>query len=748
VTVEAEVRSEHELRALGYENQGQLLRDMSAGYPLPRILENLVRSVEGRAPGLLASVLLVEGGRLQLGAAPSLPEGYNIAADNHPIGEGFGSCGTAAHRRQLVVVEDIQSDPLWKNYREIARRYQLGACWSMPILDAADAVVGTFALYHEHPRRPRSDELALIRYFSELAAFAIEHHRMRCELRERDQELRDLVEDLDGIVWESAGETRRFSPVSHRSERLLGQTPDRWTANGGQWQALLHPEDREATMRRYRQALREMKGGELSYRLLGADGGQTWVRDIFHVKADPTTGAPRLRGVMLDISRQREAELEREELLRQRLDPDPVERRRAEDSLRLLADAGAELGTLLGPEATARSVAALATRELADWCLLLTHSERDGIRAAAFAHRDPSKAALGAELQRLLPQPGGTPFGASKVLAGGESQLLPTIPADAFDPGAARPDLMRVVRGLGAESAMAVPLPASAQVLGAIVFVSTAPQRRYTPRDLLVAEELGRRAGLALANAHLYQEAQAAVRQREEFLSVTAHELRTPLATLQLTTQSILLVLDTPPVNLEFLRTRALAGERQTLRLSRLINDLLDISAIKAGQMRIQREKMDLVAAVQAVLTRMHHELVRKGIDVTVHAPLPIMGRWDPDRIEQVVTNLLSNAIKYGDGKPVRISLQEQERHATLVIEDQGIGMTPEVRARLFNAFERGISSDHYGGLGLGLYITAQIVRAHGGAISVGSTPGQGSTFTVELPKKPEPEPVRAREET
>jgi signal transduction histidine kinase len=750
VSVEAEVRSAHELRALGYENQGQLLRDMAAGLPLPRILENVVRSIESRVPDMLASVLLVQGDRLRLGAAPSLPDGYNRAADDHPIGEGFGSCGTAAHRRQLVVVEDIATDPLWKNYREIASRYQLGACWSMPVLNAGDEVVGTFALYHERPRRPRPDELALIRYFSELTAFAIEHHQMRGALRERDRELLDLVEDLDGIVWRSAGETRRFDHVSRGAERLLSHGAARWKSDPGLWEALLHPEDREATLRRNRQALREMTGGELAYRLLGADGGSVWVRDVLHRETDPATGTPRMRGVMINISRQREAEQEREDLLRDQLEPAALERKAVEDSLRLLADAGAELGTLLEPEASARNVATLATRDLADWCLVLTRSERDGIRAAAFSHRDPDKRELGAELSRLLAEPGGVPFGASAVLATGEPQLLPAISSDSFEPGAARSELMRVIRGLGAESAMAVPLPvrhrdagspgapASEQVLGAIVFVSASTQRRYSPHDLLVAELLGRRAALALANARLYQEAQEAVRQREEFLSIAAHELRTPLATLQLTTQSTLLVLDHKPLDLEFLRTRALAGERQTQRLSRLINDLLDISAIKAGRMRIQRERMDLVAAVQAVLLRMSHELARKGIDVTVHAPAPVLGRWDPDRLEQVITNLLSNAVKYGDQHPVRIAVLEDADRAILEVADEGIGMTAEVRARLFQAFERGLSSDHYGGLGLGLYITAQILRAHGGTISVRSTPGEGSTFTVELPRKPE----------
>jgi two-component system, LuxR family, sensor kinase FixL len=234
---------------------------------------------------------------------------------------------------------------------------------------------------------------------------------------------------------------------------------------------------------------------------------------------------------------------------------------------------------------------------------------------------------------------------------------------------------------------------------------------------------------------------QEALRMRDEFLSVVSHELKTPLAALQIQVDSILR-LDRlgrgeplPPRLGEKLGTI----RRATARMNKLINQLLELSRISAGRLAIERERVDLPALVRGVARLFEDEAERAGCQVDLHLGEAVIGRWDPLRVEQIVTNLLSNAIKYGAGKPVEIQVGTTEAGAArLAVRDRGIGIAPEQQHRLFERFERLVSSHCYGGFGLGLWIVRQIIEAHGGSIQVRSVPGEGSTFTVELPQDAE----------
>jgi len=327
------------------------------------------------------------------------------------------------------------------------------------------------------------------------------------------------------------------------------------------------------------------------------------------------------------------------------------------------------------------------------------------------------------------------------VIRSGEPAIYPEI-TDAHLVAQARDaEHLRLLRALGLRSVMFVPLVARERTLGAITLMIAESARRYGPADLVLAGDLARRAALAVDNARLFSDLQDAVQAREEFLSIASHELKTPLTSLQLQVQMLQRAAQRDTLaRLPAERVVTMLGtaERQTKHLVKLINTLLDISRISGGHLDLHREEIDLAEVVREVVAQLGPELAVAGCRLTVSAPAPVPGLWDRARLEQVVTNLLSNAVKYGRGQPIEVAVMGADDRARLVVRDQGIGIAPEHLSRIFERFERAVSAHNYGGLGLGLYIVRQIVEAHGGAIHVTSTPGEGSTFVVDLPRHDE----------
>jgi signal transduction histidine kinase len=226
--------------------------------------------------------------------------------------------------------------------------------------------------------------------------------------------------------------------------------------------------------------------------------------------------------------------------------------------------------------------------------------------------------------------------------------------------------------------------------------------------------------------------AQEAVQLRDEFLSIASHELRTPLMSLQLTVQGLRLrALPSTPENLD--RSLSLA-ERQVVKLGRLVSDMLTIGRIQVGRLDLDIETMDLAELVREVAARFSTELSRTRSPLELKLA-PVLGRWDRNKLDQVVTNLFSNAIKFGAGKPIEVTVEERAGTARLVVVDHGIGIDPEALPSVFQKFERAVPARRYGGLGLGLFITRTIIEALGGVIRAES-PGhdRGTTFVAELP--------------
>jgi PAS domain S-box-containing protein len=277
-----------------------------------------------------------------------------------------------------------------------------------------------------------------------------------------------------------------------------------------------------------------------------------------------------------------------------------------------------------------------------------------------------------------------------------------------------------------------VPLLIKARLVGAIT-LRAAPGRAYGRIDLGLVEELGRRAALAIENAQLYRNAEAALRARDELLMIAAHEIRGPITSIHLAVQALLQKRLQPAVSARALELI----EREDRRLCRFIDELLDLGRLGTGQLQLQLEDVDLATVVQDVVGRLGGELAASGSTVTVTAESSVVGEWDRFRVEQVVTNLLTNAIKFGLGNPIELTVAGVAGRARLAIRDHGIGIEPASQQRIFLPFERNVSVRHYGGLGLGLHIVSTTVGAMGGTIAVESAPGAGATFVVELPLRP-----------
>jgi signal transduction histidine kinase len=243
-------------------------------------------------------------------------------------------------------------------------------------------------------------------------------------------------------------------------------------------------------------------------------------------------------------------------------------------------------------------------------------------------------------------------------------------------------------------------------------------------------------ADLFRKNREIQQQAML-IYARDEFLSIASHELKTPITPLSLQMQSFINLVDSDALNTvprEKIQRMLKNAFGQVERLTRLIDELLDVSRLTAGKLVLHPDVMSLSEMVQTLADSFAVELKKSGCQLRLDLDAHAIGRWDRFRLEQVFINLLTNAVKYGPGEPIHASVTVDDSHAYLSVKDHGIGIAKEDQSRIFDRFERAASPRHFGGLGLGLYIASQIVKLHHGEISVQSDAGAGALFEVRLP--------------
>ena len=414
----------------------------------------------------------------------------------------------------------------------------------------------------------------------------------------------------------------------------------------------------------------------------------------------------------------------------------------AERRAHYLSEASRVLASTLDYQQTLAQVAQLAVPDLADWCAIDMTGERGEIIRLAVAHTDPAKVEWAHELQKRYSLDMDAPQGVPHVLRTGVSELYTHISDEMLVAAAIDEEHLRIMRELSFTSAMVVPLSVHGRTLGAITFVSTESGRHFGQSDLAFAEDLARRAAAAIDNASLYTEAQDARRSAEEasrlkdeFLATVSHELRTPL-TAMLGWAYLLRAghLDEPGE-----KSALETIERNARAQSQLIDDLLDVSRIITGKLRLDVRQIDPASFIESALEALHPAAEAKGVrlqKVMDTGVSTIAG--DPARLQQVVWNLLSNAIKFTPtGGRVQVRLERINSHIEIAVSDTGSGISTKFLPHVFDRFRQADQSTtrEYGGLGLGLAIVRHLVELHGGTVRAESHgEGKGSTFTVLLP--------------
>ena len=289
----------------------KVLAMVMAHAPLAEILATLCTNVEKHHRDLLCSVLLLDadGKTLRQGAAPSLPKEYSQGCDGIQIGPRAGSCGTAAYRRQPVIVSDIATDPLWAQCRHLALPHGLRACWSTPIASQDGNILGTFAVYYREPRTPDEEHLQLIAHATHLAAVAMEWDRAQAELRSAENRYRTLVERLPAVTYVAElGPCGRWHYVSPQIESMIGFSPSDWLSDASNWINRVHAEDRESTLAAEHRFQKNRDLYQAEYRMFARDGRVLWFRDEA-VMLPTTEDQPCLmQGVMYDITERKRLE--------------------------------------------------------------------------------------------------------------------------------------------------------------------------------------------------------------------------------------------------------------------------------------------------------------------------------------------------------------------------------------------------------------------------------------------------------
>jgi PAS domain S-box-containing protein len=564
--------------------------------------------------------------------------------------------------------------------------------------------------------------------------------------RRSEQRIRRLLDAnvIGVVIWDSEG---RIQDANEAFLELVGYSREEVLSGSISWREMTPPDLRHLDER----ALAEIEatGRCTPFEKEYISKGGIRVPVLMGSASFGGPGPGRHEGVafILDLREQVRLRAARDELLmkeqRARIDTELANAR-----LALLVHGSRRLARTMTIDDTLTTLAEAVVPALADWSYVAHRGRNGDPWLVASACSDPNKRDLLRRLHGCRPDPE-APDGAPRVFRTGQLAVYENISAEQLWSagtswpvvGTRDPEHLGVIRELGMKSLLCVPIRGRDGVDAVAMMVAASDPNRYSSDDVILAEDLAARAAVALENGRLLAEALESIQARDTILSVAAHELRTPLTSLRLQVGMLRKAAEGGPLQPDAALPAIRSAETQAQRLSTLVDSLLDVARVSTGRMTISAERMDMAEVVVDTATSMAADCDRAGCALDIAVSEQVMGVWDRARMEQVLRNLLSNAIKFGARRPIEVRVEATAEKVRISVRDHGIGLSREDQSRIFDRFERAVSPRHYGGLGLGLYISAQILRVHGGSLRVESEPGQGACFIVELPRNREATP-------
>lgn len=653
------------------------------------------------------------------------------------FGLGRGLPGRALEAGGPVWIQDAASEDTLPR-ADLAKAVGLRGAFAFPIRDGDD-VLGVIEVYTRREAKSDPELLEMLNAVGRQVGQNLRRKEREEAVRAGEQQLR-LIADAMPSTISYVDREWRYVFANRAFRTWFGLEPSE-VVGKKVWEVL----GREAfeVIRPY--ADRALQGHRVEYEaeVPFQVGGPQWVATHYEPDRQPDGTVAGFFVLATDISA----------------------RKRAEESTAFLSEATQLLASSLDVGKTLATLARLAVPRIADWCSIF-FAPSGVARPFVLAHKDPERVREVQELLTRFPPAPDLKFGHAHVLQTGKSEFYPVVTDEILVSAARSPEHLARLRALGLRSGMTVPVIAGGKTVAALTLASSESGRRYTPEDLAFAEELARRAGLAMENARLYQEVrheseerkqaletvrelnehlehrvlertarlEEITRELDSFASTVAHDLRAPLRVMKGFSELLLedyagKVLD--PAGQEYARKI----DRASLRMSGLVDDLLSYSRLARQDVPIH--SVDLEETVDEVLRNMADEIREAKAEVTVERPLRrVQGHGGI--LAQVLGNLIANALKFvAPGTAPRVLLRTTpagDGRVRLWVEDSGIGIPPEHLDRIFGVFERLHTSDRYPGTGLGLAIVRRAIDRMGGTVGAESVEGKGSRFWIELP--------------